>query len=99
MVWGWLKSYHRRSTTYNFNHLKENLPLSLETKLPLAFVRRASQHCYILMQGYRNGPSGSILEHAVKKYTCHRAIPANVFRTIEADFEEANKIKAEKSKK
>ena len=30
---------------------------------------------------------------------CHRAILANVFRTIEADFEEAQKIKAEKSKK
>jgi DDE superfamily endonuclease len=99
MVWGWLKSYHRRSTTYNFNHLVENLPLSLETKLPLAFVRRAAQHCFRFMQGYRHGLSGTILEYAVKKYTSHRAIPANVFRTIEADFEEAKKIKAEKSKK
>jgi hypothetical protein len=51
------------------------------------------------MQGYRHGLSGTILEYAVKKYTSHRAIPANVFRTIEADFEEAKKIKAEKSKK
>ena len=46
------------------------------------------------MQGYRNGLSGSILEYAVKEYTSHRAIPANIFRTIEADFEEARKTKA-----
>ena len=22
MVWGWMKSYHRRHCTYNYNHLK-----------------------------------------------------------------------------
>jgi hypothetical protein len=74
MVWGWLKSYHRRSTTYNFNHLVVNLPLSPETKLPLAFVRRAAQHCFRFMQGYRHGLSGSILEYAVRKIyqsPCH----------------------------
>jgi hypothetical protein len=51
------------------------------------------------MRGYRNGLGGSVLEYAVKKYTSLRAIPANVFRTIEADFEEAKKFKAEKKKK
>lgn len=99
MVWGWLKSYHRRSSTYTFKHLEENLPLSLETKLPLSFIRRASQHCFRFMQGYRYGLRGSILEYAVKKYTSHRAIPAHVFRTVEADYEETVKIKAEKRKK
>ena len=51
------------------------------------------------MQGYHHGLSGSILGYGVKKYTSHSAIPANVFRTIEADFEEIKKMKAEKSKK
>jgi hypothetical protein len=50
------------------------------------------------MQDYRNGLKGSLLEYAVKKYTSHRAIPGNVFLSIEADFEEAKKIKVEKSK-
>ena len=65
MVWGWLKSHHRRSCTYTFKHLEENLPLSLENILPLSFVRRASQHCFRFMQGYRHFLSGSILEYAV----------------------------------
>jgi hypothetical protein len=26
MVWGWMKSYHRRNYTYNYLHLKNNLP-------------------------------------------------------------------------
>jgi hypothetical protein len=51
------------------------------------------------MQGYRHGLSGSLLEYAVKKYTSHSAIPANIFKTIEADFEESKNNKAEKSKK
>ena len=99
MVWGWLKSYHRRSCTYTFKHLETNLPISLETKLPLSFVRRASQHCFRFMQGYRHGLYGSVLEYAVKKYTSHRAIPSNVFKTIEADYEETRKLKAEARKK
>ena len=44
MIWGWLKSYHRRSCTYNFKHLEETLPVSLEETMPAAFVRRAFRH-------------------------------------------------------
>jgi hypothetical protein len=95
---GWLKSYHRRSRTYTSKHLEANLRLSLDTKSPLSFVRRAAQNCFRFMQDYRNGLKGSLLEYAVKKYTSHRAIPGNVFLSIEADFEEAKKIKVEKSK-
>jgi hypothetical protein len=57
--------------------------MSLETKLPLGFARRAAQHCFRFIQGYRHGLSGSILEYAVKIDTSHRAIPANVFRKNE----------------
>ena len=99
MVWGWLKSHHRRSCTYTFKYLEENLPLSLENTLPLSFVRRTSQHCFRFMQGYRHGLSGSILEYAVKRYTSHRAIPVHVFITIENDYEEIKKEKTIKSKK
>ena len=51
------------------------------------------------MQGYRHGPRGSILEYAVKKYASQRAIPAIVLRTIEADFEQADRRLKQKSLK
>lgn len=97
MVWGWIKSYHRRSSTYSFKQLEETLPSTLETKLPLSFVRRASQHCFRFMQGYREGLKGLTLEYVVKKYTSHRAIPANVFKSIEAEY--ADKMNESSKKK
>ena len=75
------------------------MPLSLEIILPLLFFRRASQHCFRFMQGYRHGLSGSILEYAVKKYTSHRAIPVHAFNTIENGYEETIKTQTIKSKK
>ena len=62
MIWGWLKSYHRRSCTYNFKHLEETLPVSIDKTMPIAFIRRASRHCMRLMTGYREGLIGPLLE-------------------------------------
>ena len=91
MVWGWLKSYHRRSCTYSFKHLEETLPVTIEETMPVAFVRRTFQHCFRFMSGYRVGLTGAYLEFAVKKFTSHRAIPAASLAIIKEEFESKGK--------
>lgn len=86
MIWGWLKSYHRRSCTYNFKHLEETLPVSIDETMPIAFVRRASRHCMRFMTGYREGLTGPLLQFAVQKYKSHRAIPAFVIDGISKEY-------------
>ena len=41
MVWGWTKLHHRQGCTYTYKGLKEGLPITLDEKLPIAYVRRA----------------------------------------------------------
>ena len=96
-IWGWLKSYHRRSCTYNFKHLEEGLPITIEERLPVAFVRRAFQHCFRFMDGYRQGLTGPILEYAVKKYSSHRAIPNTIIKETEKEYGDREKAKCSKT--
>ena len=88
MIWDWLKSYHRRSCTYNFKHLEETLPVTIEEIIPVAFVRRAFRHCMRFMTGYREGLTGPLLEFAVQKYKSYRAIPAFVINEISKEISE-----------
>ena len=39
--------------------------------MPIAYVRRAFDHCLRFMNGYRLGLTGAVLEYAVKKYKSH----------------------------
>jgi hypothetical protein len=95
MIWGWLKAYHRRTCSYNYNDLKNNLPDTVENKLPLAFIRRASRSCERFMTGYQIGLEGPLLDYAMKKYCGHRAIPPEMTEQIRGDF----KLKQEKDSK
>ena len=76
MVWGWSKSYHRNICSYNYKDLKCGLPLTLDEKIPIAFVRRVFNHSLRFMAGYRVGLTGAVLEYAVKKYKSHRRLSA-----------------------
>ena len=94
MVWGWIKAYHRRTCTYNYNDLRDNLPDTLENKLPLAFVRRASNHCDRFMSGYTMNIEGPLLDYAMKRYKSHRRFPnilinnKDELKQLEKDFVE-----------
>jgi len=77
-IWGWLKSHHRSNCSYNFRDLSEGLPQTIETGIPLAFIRRAARSCFRFMNAYRLGLVGPLLDYAVKKYSGHRRIPAGV---------------------
>ena len=91
-VWGWLKSYHRRHCTYNYAHLKTNLPLTIQD-MPLAFIRRAARSCFRFMSAYRVGLKGPILDYAMRVYTSHRRILGGDVGEIQERFDEKQSAK------
>jgi transposase len=99
MIWGWCKSHHRRTCTYNYNDLKKNLPTTLSKTMPLAFVRRAARFCLRFMSGYRAGLSGPLLDFTMKQYKSHRTIPLGIVDTVTKEFSEYLVAKALKAKK
>ena len=99
MIWGWCKSHHRRTCTYNYNDLKNNLPTTLSKTMPLAFVRRAARFCLRFMSGYRAGLSGPLLDFTMKRYKSHRSIPLGIVDTVTKDFNDYLDAKALKAKK
>ena len=92
MVWGWLKSYHRRSCLYNYLILKRELPNTIDNLLPITFVRKAFRHCLRFMSAYRLNLEGPLLEFSVKKYKSHRKNPANLnLEELKEEFKIKNK--------
>lgn len=86
MIWAYVKQALRRSC-YSFTDLQVTLPECL-SNLPLAFVKRASRHCFRFMSVYRAGlPAGPLADYPMKRYSGHRRIPANVTDSITSDFE------------
>jgi hypothetical protein len=101
MIWGWCKSHHRRTFTYNnnYNNLKARLPITLSETIPLAFVRRAARFCLCFMSGYRAGLSGPLLDFTMKKHKSHRTIPLGIVDIVVQQFDEHLKPKALKANK
>ena len=59
-------THNRTHCTYNYKDLKAGLPITLEEKLPIAFVRgRSFDQCLRFMNGYCDGLTGAVLEYAV----------------------------------
>ena len=93
MIWGWIKSHHRRTCTYNYNDLKSSLPDTLENKLPLCFIRKASRSCERFMTGYKLGLDGPLLDFAMRKFRGHRSIPSEMKDDIRREFKEQEENK------
>ena len=91
MVWGWMKSYHRRNCTYNYLHLKNNLPNTMLVEMPIKFIRKAARHCYRFMSGYRQGLDGPLLDYTMKTYSGHRRIPDIVLIEVQAAYDKSRK--------
>lgn len=99
VLWGWVKSYHRRTCTYNYKDLKERLPRTFDDLLNMSFVRKVFQHCLRFMSGYRQNLEGPLLDYAMRKYTSHRVVPIVVAEELSKEYETYLKIKTEKTKK
>jgi hypothetical protein len=88
MVWGFVKALHRRRCTYNYAHLKQGLPNTLES-MPLRSIRKFHRKTMRYMSAYRLDFTGPLLEYAVKKFTSHRAVPSGQKDAIAREFEVA----------
>jgi hypothetical protein len=95
MVWAYIKAYLRRNCTYTFKDLKLKLE-SLESMVPVEFIRRASRHCFRFMSCYRFGLCGPLADFAMTKYSSHRGINENLAREVERSYEEQNVSKKSK---
>lgn len=71
MIWGWIKSYHRRTCTYNYQDLKDALPDTLLNKMPKSFVRKVSNHCDRYMSLYRLKIEGICIDSCIYDYLYH----------------------------
>jgi hypothetical protein len=78
MIWGWAKSHHRRTCTYNCKDLKARLPKTFYDLLPVGLVRKFLQHCLRFMSVYRQNLEGPLLDYTMRKYTSHRVVPQGV---------------------
>ena len=57
--------------------------------MPIAFVRRAFNHCLRFKAGDGVGLTGAILEYAIKKYKSHRPLSPNLkLDMVEDEFTE-----------
>ena len=63
LVWGWTKSYHRRTCTYNYKDLKRDLPKTLSETWPIADFKRFFRYCLRFMSGHREGLEGPLLDY------------------------------------
>ena len=87
-LWGWIKAYLRRHCKYSFNELKGSIDDVVMNKLPIQFVRKASDRCFRYMSGYRKGLTGAALEYTVKRFRGHRCLPAEEsFAKLVEDYE------------
>jgi hypothetical protein len=96
MVWGWAKSHHRRTCTYNYKDLKGGLPNTFDDLLQVGLVRKFLQHCLRFMSGYRQNLEGPLLDYAMRKYTSHRVVPLGVAEELSKEYDKYLKIKTEK---
>ena len=45
-------------STNTYKEPKEDLPITLDEKLPIAYLKRAFNHCLLSLDGYRHGLTG-----------------------------------------
>ena len=88
MFWGAAKSFVRSRCNYDFNHLVQVVPVTLNS-VSLAKIRRFARKSYRYMDAYRvRGSDGNSLtskqiEYAVKRYRQHRKIPLKILNELE----------------
>ena len=84
MVWGWTKSYHRRTCTY----VKRDLPTALLQTLAVECSKRFFRNCLRFMSFLREGFEGPLLDFAIKKYRSRCYVPTGLRTFSKADYKE-----------
>ena len=86
MIWAYLKNKLKMSCTNNFDAMITMIPNLMEN-LSTAVCRRSAEHCLRVMDRYRAGMSGPLLDYAVRKYSSHRRISPKQALEISQEFE------------
>lgn len=83
MFWGSTKRYTRKHCTYRFKDLERIIPIALKVT-SLASMRKFARKCFRYIDIYASGVklTPQQIEHAMKKYSSHRRIPASVLASL-----------------
>ena len=98
-IWAYIKCKLRRSCTFNYNSMVERLKSLLDGDIPLELFQKTARCCQRMMDGYRMGLKGPLLDYASEKYRGHRAIPQFVtteLNNLQKEFEEKMRLKRER---
>ena len=77
----------------------ERLKSLLDGDIPLELFQKTARCCQRMMDCYRMGLKGPLLDYASKKYRGHRAIPQFVtteLNNLQKEFEEKMRLKRER---
>ena len=98
MMWAYLKAHLRKICTFSFKDLQKTLPTAIKT-VPLAFMKKASRHCFRFMSAYREGlPAGPLIDFAMKEYSGHRRLPSNVIGEIIEEYKTKKALADQKNR-
>ncbi|KAJ1300453.1 hypothetical protein OPQ81_005268 [Rhizoctonia solani] len=81
MYWGYAKQRFRGQCNGSFPLAKELVPKCLDA-CPIQSIRQFFQKTWRYMDAYRQGLTGVMAEHAVKKFTSHRKISKQIMMEV-----------------
>jgi len=83
MFWGSTKRYTRKHCTYKFKDLENMIPIALKVT-SLSSMRKFARKCFRYIDIYASGVqlTPKQIEHAMKKYSSHRRIPASLLESL-----------------
>ncbi|KDN36668.1 hypothetical protein RSAG8_10666, partial [Rhizoctonia solani AG-8 WAC10335] len=81
MYWGYAKKKFRSQCDGSFRLAKELVPKCLDS-CPIITIRRFFQKSWRYMDAYRQGLTGVMAEHAVKKFTSHRKVTKQIMMEV-----------------
>ena len=83
MFWGSTKRFTRKHCSYRFKDLEHIIPIALKVT-SLSSMRQYSRKCFRYIDIYASGVelTPKQIEHAMKKYSSHRRIPASLLASL-----------------
>ena len=98
-IWAYIKCKLRRNCAFNYSSMVERLKELLDGDIPLELFQKTARRCQRMIDCYRMGLKGPLLDYAAKKHRGHRAIPRLVtteLNNLQKEFDEKTRLKRER---